>query len=166
VFYGDATRLDLLRVAGAGSAKVLVVAIDDMAQSLAVVDLALAHFPHLAVVARARNAQHWFELHRRGVQHIERETFESALMSGRSVLEALGYEPHQARTLAWKFRRHNIAQLHRAVPHRGDQDRLIAMAKAGQQQLEEMFAQDRVQREGRPGGAGWHAEDAGGPGST
>ncbi|HEV8692205.1 MAG TPA: glutathione-regulated potassium-efflux system protein KefC, partial [Ideonella sp.] len=95
VFYGDATRLDLLRVAGAGSAKVLVVAIDDIAQSLAVVDLAQAHFPQLTLVVRARNAQHWSELHRRGVQHIERETFESALMSGRSVLEALGYEPHQ-----------------------------------------------------------------------
>ncbi|HJV69289.1 glutathione-regulated potassium-efflux system protein KefC [Ideonella sp.] len=160
VFYGDATRLDLLRVAGAGSAKVLVVAVDDMAQSLAVVDLAQAHFPQLTLVVRARNAQHWYELNRRGVTHIERETFDAALMSGRSVLETLGFEPHQARTLAWKFRRHSIEQLHELAPHYGDQARLIALSKAGRQQLEDMFAQDRALRSERPGGAGWHADDA------
>jgi glutathione-regulated potassium-efflux system ancillary protein KefC len=159
VYYGDATRLDLLRTAGAGTARVLVVAIDDMAQSLAVVDLAQAHFPQLALVVRARNAQHWYELHRRGVAHIERETFDAALMSGRSVLESLGFEPHQARTLAWRFRRHNIEQLRELAPHRGDQARLIAMAKAGRQQLEEMLAQERQQRRERPAGHGWHADD-------
>ena len=159
VFYGDATRLDLLRVAGAGSAKVLVVAIDDIEQSLAVVDLAQAHFPNLTLVVRARNAQHWYDLHKRGVTHIERETFDAALMSGRSVLETLGFEPHHARTLALKFRRHSLEQLHALAPHRGDQARLLAMAKAGRQQLEEMFAQDRAQRIEHPGGKGWHAED-------
>ncbi|HEX5683048.1 MAG TPA: glutathione-regulated potassium-efflux system protein KefC [Ideonella sp.] len=159
VYYGDATRLDLLRVAGAGSAKVLVVAIDDIEQSLAVVDLAQAHFPNLTLVVRARNAQHWYDLHKRGVTHIERETFDSALMSGRSVLESLGFEPHQARTLALKFRRHSIEQLHALAPHRGDQARLMAMAKAGRQQLEEMFAQDRAHRAEHPAGKGWHAED-------
>jgi glutathione-regulated potassium-efflux system ancillary protein KefC len=160
VFYGDATRLDLLRVAGAETAKVLVVAIDDMTQSLAVVDIARQHFPQLALVVRARNAQHWYELHRRGVTMIERETFDSALMSGRGVLEALGFQPHQARTLAMKFRRHNIDQLHVLAPHRGDQERLIALAKAGRQQLEEMFAQDRAIAAHTPGGAGWHPDDA------
>ncbi|WP_374569364.1 glutathione-regulated potassium-efflux system protein KefC [Ideonella sp.] len=159
VYYGDATRLDLLRVAGAGSAKVLVVAIDDIEQSLAVVDLARAHFPNLTLVVRARNAQHWYDLNKRGVTHIERETFDSALMSGRSVLETLGFEPHHARTLALKFRRHSVEQLHALAPHRGDQARLMAMAKAGRQQLEEMFAQDRAHRAEHPGGKGWHAED-------
>ncbi|MFO1339390.1 MAG: glutathione-regulated potassium-efflux system protein KefC [Burkholderiaceae bacterium] len=163
VFYGDATRLDLLRVAGAGSAKVLVVAIDDMAQNLAVVDLARQHFPQLTLVVRARNAQHWYELNRRGVTLIERETFDSALMSGRSVLETLGFEPHQARTLAMKFRRHSIEQMHALAPHYGDQARLIALAQAGRQQLEDMFAQDRAQRSEHPGGGGWQADDADAP---
>jgi glutathione-regulated potassium-efflux system ancillary protein KefC len=159
VFYGDATRLDLLRVAGAGSAKVLIVAIDDVEQSLKVVDLAQAHFPQLKLVVRARNAQHWYELNKRGVMRIERETFDAALMSGRSVLELVGFEPHQARTLAMKFRHHNIALLHELAPHYGDQARLIAAAKAGRQQLEDMFAQERVHQAGLPGGKGWHAED-------
>lgn len=143
VFYGDARRLDLLRMAGADKATTLVVAVDDMAQCLEIVDLAREHFPQLILVVRARNAQHWFELHRRGVQHIERETLDSALMSGRSVLETLGFRPYQARTLAQRFRRHSIAQLQESAPHFGDEARLLAMAKAGRQQLETLFAQER-----------------------
>jgi glutathione-regulated potassium-efflux system ancillary protein KefC len=167
VFYGDATRLDLLRVAGAAAARVLVVAIDDMEQSLKVVDVARQHFPELRLVVRARNAQHWYELHRRGVENIERETFDAALMSGRTVLETVGFEPHQARTLALKFRRHSIAQLHRMAPHYGsDQDKLIALAKLGRQQLEELFAQERARQAEQPGGAGWHAADDGEPGGA
>lgn len=143
VFYGDATRLDMLRTAGAAQARVLVVAVDGVKQSLAIVDLAQQHFPQLVIVARARNALHWHELHRRGVQHIERETFDSALMSGRSVLETLGFRPYQARTLAQRFRKHSVDQLHEMAPHYGDEARLVAMAKAGRQQLEAMFAQER-----------------------
>jgi glutathione-regulated potassium-efflux system ancillary protein KefC len=107
VFYGDATRLDLLRKAGGGEARVLVVAIDDVEQSLALVDMAREHFPALRIVARARNVQHFYQLRDRGVALIERETFDSALMSARGVLEALGFERHQARNLALRFRRHN-----------------------------------------------------------
>jgi glutathione-regulated potassium-efflux system ancillary protein KefC len=143
VYYGDATRLDLLRVAGASRALVLVVAIDDVEQNLALVDLAREHFPQLTIVARARNAQHWTQLHRRGVLFIERETLDSALMSGRSVLELLGIEPHRARTLAQRFRRHSVQQLVEMAPHMGDEKRLISMSKAGRQQLEQLLAQER-----------------------
>jgi glutathione-regulated potassium-efflux system ancillary protein KefC len=142
-YYGDATRLDLLRVAGAAQAKVLVVAIDDVDQNLALVDLARQHFPQLTIVARARDAPHWTKLHQRGVQFIERETLDSALMSGRSVLELLGIEPHRARTLAQRFRRHSIEQLVAMAPHLGDEKRLISLSKAGRQQLEQLLAQER-----------------------
>jgi len=142
-YYGDATRLDLLRVAGAAQAKVLVVAIDDVEQNLALVDLAREHFPQLAIVARARDAPHWTKLHQRGVQFVERETLDSALMSGRSVLELLGFEPHRARTLAQRFRRHSIDQLVAMAPHLGDEKRLISLSKAGREQLEMLLAQER-----------------------
>jgi glutathione-regulated potassium-efflux system ancillary protein KefC len=148
-FYGDATRLDLLRVAGAGQARVVVVAIDDVAQSLAVVDLLRAHFPRATVVARARNAAHWFGLHTRGVAHIERETLDSALMSGRSVLELMGWEPHHARNQALRFRRHNIELLHAMAPHQGDEGALIAVARRGRQQLEQMWSQERAEQRSR-----------------
>ncbi|MCG3190273.1 MAG: Glutathione-regulated potassium-efflux system protein KefC [Burkholderiaceae bacterium] len=143
VYYGDATRLDLLRTAGAADAKVLVVAIDDVEQNLALVDLARQHFPNLTIVARARNAQHWTQLYQRGVRLIERETLDAALMSGRSVLELLGVEPHRARTLAQRFRRHSIAQLVTMAPHLGDRARLVSISKAGRQQLEQLLAQER-----------------------
>jgi glutathione-regulated potassium-efflux system ancillary protein KefC len=144
VHYGDATRLDLLRVAGAARARVLVVAVDGIEPSLEIVDLARQHFPNLTIVARARNVQHWYQLNERGVQHIERETLDSALMSGRSVMEAMGYEPHRARTLAMRFRRHSIEQLHTLAPHFRDESKLISLARAGRQQLEQLFAQERI----------------------
>jgi glutathione-regulated potassium-efflux system ancillary protein KefC len=139
-FYGDATRLDLLRTAGAATAKVLVVAIDDVAQSLALVEMAQAHFPNLAIVARARNVQHWYQLHALGVHHIERETFDSALMSGRSALELLSFEPHQARNSAVRFRRMNLAQMREMAPHFKDESKLIALVKVGRKQMESFLA--------------------------
>jgi glutathione-regulated potassium-efflux system ancillary protein KefC len=143
VYFGDATRLDLLRTAGAEGAKVLVVAIDDVQQNLALVDLAREHFPHLTIVARARDARHWTQLYQRGVRLIERETLDAALMSGRSVLEVLGKEPHRARMLAQRFRRHSIEQLVAMAPHMGDQARLISISKASRQQLEQLLVQER-----------------------
>jgi glutathione-regulated potassium-efflux system ancillary protein KefC len=147
VHYGDATRLDLLRMAGAASARVLVVAIDDVEQSLALVDLARAHFPNLVLVARARNVQHFFALRDRGVTLIERETLDAALMSGRSVLEHLGWTPERAGELASRFRAHSVAQLEAFWPHHRDEQALVSMARKGRQQLEELFAQERAPRE-------------------
>ncbi len=158
VFYGDATRLDLMRTAGAASAKVLVLAIDDVAQSVEVAKLAREHFPNLTIVARARNVRHYFDLHELGVTLIERETLDSALMSARSVLEQLGWERHQARTLALRFRRHNVDQLLKIAPHRKDEAKFIAAAKQGRQQLEELFAQERDEAAKRRVRAGWSSD--------
>lgn len=155
VHYGDATRLDLLRTAGAATARVLVVAIDDVSQSLKLVDLARQHFPHLAIVARARNVQHYYALRDRGVSLIERETLDAALMSGRSVLTLMGWHPHQARQLAWRFRRHSVDQLERIWPHHRDEQKLVSMARQGRQQLEELFAQEREQQRQRRRPQGW-----------
>ena len=146
-FYGDATRLDLLRTAGAGSARAIVVAIDDVEQSLQVVDLLREHFPQATLVARARNATHWYGLQERGVAHIERETFDSALLSGRTVLELMGWQPHAARQQALRFKRHTLELMHEMAPHRGDEKQLIALAKQGRQQLEELWSRERAERE-------------------
>jgi len=149
VFYGDATRLDLLRIAGAPTAKVLVVAVDDTEQSLAIVDLAREHFPHLELVARARDVVHWNELRDRGVTRVEREVFESSLRSARTVLEVLGFAPHEARAQAMRFRRHNLQLFEQMYPHHRDRAKVIAVIKQGRQQLEEQMAQERAEREQR-----------------
>jgi len=149
VFYGDATRLDLLRTAGAQTARILVVAVDGKEQSLAIVDLAREHFPHLELVARARDVIHWNELRDRGVMRVEREMFESSLRSARTVLELLGFAPHEARTQAMRFRRHNLELFERMYPHHNDRAKVIAVIKQGRQQLEEQMAQERAEREKR-----------------
>jgi glutathione-regulated potassium-efflux system ancillary protein KefC len=155
VFYGDATRLDLLRTAGAATAKVLVLAIDDVEQSVEVATLVRENFPQLTIVARARNVRHYYRLRELGVTLIERETLDSALMTARSTLELLGWQPHQARNLALRFRRHSIDQLEAMRPHARDQERLIAVAKEGRQQLETLFAQERAAALDRKQRAGW-----------
>jgi len=156
-FYGDATRLDLLRVAGADKARVLVLAIDDVEQSEEVARLVKEHFPRLTVVARARNVSHFYKLHKLGVKHIERETFESALLSARSVLETMGWEPHAARNSALRFKRHNLAQLQEMAPHFDNESKLIAIAKQGRAQLEELWAHERADSAAHRARAGWQA---------
>jgi glutathione-regulated potassium-efflux system ancillary protein KefC len=160
-FYGDATRLDLLRTAGAERAKVIVVAIDDVEQSLQVVDMVQQHFKQATLVVRARNTTHWYALHARGVLHIERETLDSALMSGRSVLEVMGWHPHAARTQAWRFRRHSIELLERMAPHQGDINKLVSVAKQGRAQLEALWLRERAERSqqaAQAARAGWQSQ--------
>ncbi len=149
VFYGDASRLDLLRTAGAGSARVLMVAVDAVEQSLAIVDLVQAHFPHLRIVARARDVTHWNQLRDRNVRLVQRELFESSLRSGRSVLELLGHSPEEADTTVRRFRAHNLELFEQMYPHYTDRAKMIAVAKQGRQQLEAQMAQERLERERR-----------------
>lgn len=157
VFYGDATRLDLLHAAGAARARLLVVAIDDVADSLQLVDRVQREFPQLQIVARARNVRHWLELAERGVSAIERETFESSLRAGRRALEALGVAPYEARELADAFRRQNEATLRAMQPHFHDESKTVAIAKSGREELEENLRRDREAREQRRSAAeGWH----------
>jgi glutathione-regulated potassium-efflux system ancillary protein KefC len=143
-FYGDATRLDLLRTAGAATAKVLIVAIDSVEQSLEIVDICKEHFPQLQLVVRARNVQHYYELRAKGVTLIQRETFESSLLGALDVLQVLGHSAADAQTSVQRFRDHNLAQIEEMWPHHKDVERLISLAKSGRQQLEELMAQERA----------------------
>ena len=144
VFYGDASRLDLLRTAGAANANILVIAVDDKEHSLKIVDLANEHFPNLTIIARARDVTHWHELRDRGVMQVQREMFESSLQSGASALEALGQTPDQLQASISRFREHNLALFEKMHPHYKDRTKLIAVVKQGRQQFEEQMAQERA----------------------
>jgi glutathione-regulated potassium-efflux system ancillary protein KefC len=146
VFYGDATRLDLLRMAGAAQARVLVLAVDAPSASLKIAALVREHFPHLKIVARARDFTHWNELRDLGVEQVQREVFESSLVSARSVLEHMGLEAAEADALLVRFRQHNIALADRMYPHHKDQARMIAVAREGRSQLAEQLAKEREER--------------------
>jgi glutathione-regulated potassium-efflux system ancillary protein KefC len=152
VFYGDATRLDLLRTAGAGAATALVVAVDDVEQSLAIVDLAREHFPNAKIIARARNVGHLYQLLDRKVEYVERELFESSLRSARSALEVLGWPAHEAREAAMRFRVRNIQLMRDIYPHYKDRAKVIAVAKDGRQQFQEQISRERAERHARAGG--------------
>lgn len=143
VFYGDATRLDLLRIAGAEHARVLVVAVDDPEQSLKIVTLARKHFPQLQVVARARDLTHWNALRDLGVTLVQRELFESSLASARTVLELMGQSPTLAQEMTRRFREHNIALADRMYPHHKDRAKMVAVAREGRAQLAEQMAKER-----------------------
>jgi len=155
VFYGDATRLDLLEAAGARGARLLVNAIDDVEQSIALVDRVRENFPGLEIVSRVRNVSHYFEMRLRGVTVAERETFEAALRVGRASLERLGVEPYRARELAEAFRRHNIGSVESMLPYYQDEARRLSIARQGREELERQFARDREIFEREHGGKGW-----------
>lgn len=142
VFYGDATRVDLLHAAGAAKARALVLAIDDIDDSLALADAVRENFPDLPILARARNVTHYYQLMDRGVTVIERETFESALQLGRRVLCQLGYGAYRAREATLKFREHNKASVDAVYPYYKDREQYVSMAKRARDELNEMFARD------------------------
>ncbi|VVE00562.1 glutathione-regulated potassium-efflux system protein KefC [Pandoraea fibrosis] len=161
VFYGDATRLDLLRIAGVAQARAVVVAVDDVDQSLEIVDLMRENFPNVPVVARARNVGHLFQLRDRGVKHIEREVFESSLRSARSVLEELGWPAAEAREATMAFRRANLQLTDEMYPAYQDRNKMIATAKEGRRQFEEQMTREREQRRAqRQVTFGWDGETA------
>ncbi|HXU63490.1 MAG TPA: glutathione-regulated potassium-efflux system protein KefC [Polyangia bacterium] len=157
VFYGDAARLDLLHAAGAERAKLFVLAIDDVKTSVRTAEVVRQHFPRLRIVARARNVSHWVALRKLGVEQVERETFESALRTGREALEHLGVGPYEARERADRFRRHNLGALEDLMPRFEDELARYSSSRAGRQQLERQFADDKAALD-RAVGVSWSAE--------
>jgi monovalent cation:proton antiporter-2 (CPA2) family protein len=143
VYYGDASRLDLLRAAGAESARILVLAIDDVDASIRTAILAHEQFPRLKVFARARNRQHAFALRDAGVTSLIRETYGSSLEMATAVLEALGETPAAAREAVRRFRQHDEATLDAQYRVKEDEEKFLATSRAAAQQLEKLFEADR-----------------------
>ena len=96
VYYGDGTRLDVLRAAGAGEARLVAVCIDNRQAASRIVDLVHAEFPGTRLYVRSYDRRHTLQLIAKGVDFELRETYESALVFGRSTLEALGLDSERA----------------------------------------------------------------------
>jgi glutathione-regulated potassium-efflux system ancillary protein KefC/glutathione-regulated potassium-efflux system protein KefB len=142
IYYGDASRLDLLRAAGAQTARVLVLAIDDIDASVRTAVLTRAQFPHLKIFARARNRQHAFALRDAGVTNIIRETYASSLEMAAAVLEALGETPGAVREVVRRFRVHDQETLEAQYQVKEDEEKFLATSRAAAQQLEKLFEAD------------------------
>ena len=106
VYYGDASRTDLLHAAGCERAKLFVLAVDDPAEATKIAENVRHHFPHLTILARCRDRPHYWELRRLGVKRVFRETFGSAYETGIAALQALGYRANTAHRLAQRWRSH------------------------------------------------------------
>lgn len=141
-YYGDATRTDLLRKAGAEGARIIVVAIDDVEQSLELVDTVQREFPKLEIFARAADRIHAFELMKRGVKHIHRETLGSSLDLSVDVMEALGFQREHAERTARIFRQHDERALREIFELRDDEATYISTARQHIENLEKVLMED------------------------
>jgi voltage-gated potassium channel Kch len=137
VYYGDPTRAELLRAAGAERAKLLIVALDHPDDALRVVEVAKHNFPQLKVLARARNRRHAHLLMDRGVDGLVRETFYSSLKLAEESLVALGITPEDAVRAVALFRAHDERNLLDTHAIYRDETQLI---QSTQQAIEELMA--------------------------
>jgi CPA2 family monovalent cation:H+ antiporter-2/glutathione-regulated potassium-efflux system protein KefB len=144
VFYGDPTREEVMRAAGAETAKVLVIALDDMQAALNVAQMVRRKFPHLAVVARARNRRHVHLLMGAGVEHFVRETFHSALRLTEMVMEEIGVPAEQARRAIELFRTHDERILLESYELANDEKALIQTSQEASKELRDLFESDQT----------------------
>ncbi len=150
VYYGDASRIDLLHSAKAGQAKLFVLAIDDVEASMRTAEIVRRHFPKLTILARARNRVHYFRLRDLGVQVIERETFRSSLELARQALLRSGFRVPEADRAAAFFERHDREQLEAQYAVHQDEQQLIQTSMEAAAQLRELFEADEASRREAP----------------
>ncbi|WP_299598267.1 monovalent cation:proton antiporter-2 (CPA2) family protein [uncultured Microbulbifer sp.] len=142
-YYGDASREDLLHAAGADNAKIVILTLSDQAASLEIVSRIQKYFPHLTILARARNRMHQYALMEAGVKYIYRETIDSALEIGAGALQLLGLSYHQAHRAARKFKQHDQRMLESLFPYWRNESQHAAKTKIYREQLLQALQEDR-----------------------
>jgi len=142
VFYGDATDIDLLRLAGAHEANVIIIAIDDTEKATIAAHEIMTHFPQAKVIARARNRGHLFDLLAEDVDFAERETIRGGLAMGQKALEFLDYTPGRAKRLADDFLSFDFKMAQEAYEMRDDMTALTAHAQTARERLRETLNAD------------------------
>jgi monovalent cation:proton antiporter-2 (CPA2) family protein len=154
VFYGDATRLDLLHAAGAARAKLIVIAIDNEEKAVELAELVQKNFPNLKIFARASGRVHAYEFQKRGVMNFYRETVDTSLELGVDVLRTLGMRAHQAHRAARLFKAHDARAVRELAQYWEDDDAYFSHARQHIEAFERMFVSDAA---GKPADAdrGW-----------
>ncbi|VWX29787.1 Glutathione-regulated potassium-efflux system protein KefB [Moraxellaceae bacterium 17A] len=142
VYYGNPKNPEILRAAGLENAKVFIIAIGDIELSETVAAYAVRNYPHLTILARAKNREHYYRLRDVGVKYIWRETYLSSLDMSRETLEILGMEPKTARKTVQMFRDYDDALIERQRAIYEDEAEMIASAQSAIQELESLFDSD------------------------
>jgi monovalent cation:proton antiporter-2 (CPA2) family protein len=142
VFYGDASRYDLLHAAGAEKAKLIVLAIDDSSRTMEIVHTIRKHFPHLTILARANGRSDAYELVEAGVKHVFRETLDTSLRLGIQALQLLGYRSYQSHRSSYTFRKTDEKDLRALATLRHDRKTYISSARQRIQDLEQILSRE------------------------
>jgi voltage-gated potassium channel Kch len=154
VFYGDASRVDLLKAAGAEEAKLLIIAVDDPAKTIEIVETAKKNFPHLQILARSHSYLDAYELFDLGVEQVYRETFDTALRIGADALTIMGQRAYKAQRASLSFRKHNERFIKEMASHRKDHIEWIRRLKQRIEDIEQIMT-DEMERTGRDKDLGW-----------
>ncbi|MEO6610419.1 MAG: cation:proton antiporter [Aestuariivirga sp.] len=142
-YFGDAAREDLLRGAGAATAKLLVVAVDDADVSLEIVQMAKKEFPQLKILARARNRRHAYELDKAGVDYFKRETFDSSLSMAQVMMTYLGYSKDEMKRKAIAFAKHDEKTLAASFEFFEKEPELISFSRQATGEMESILQSDQ-----------------------
>jgi glutathione-regulated potassium-efflux system ancillary protein KefC/glutathione-regulated potassium-efflux system protein KefB len=151
IYYGDATRLDLLRSARVETAKLCVLTINNIETSVRVAQMLRRHYPRIPIYARAHNRLHCYKLMDLGVQVLYRDTFYSSLKLARAILEGLGMPAPEAERTVEMFREHDEKLLLRQHAIYKDEQALIESVLKSRAELQSLFESDETERRGK----GW-----------
>lgn len=145
VFYSDATRLEVLRAAHVGKARLFVISVAEPEEvSLRIAEMVRRHFPHVRIFAVARTRQHAMQLMDLGVHRVIRRAYHSSLHLTREILIDLGDEPERADVMIERFRRFDEETLLRQQAIHRDPAQLVQSAQDAARELEQLFESDRV----------------------
>ena len=157
-FYGDASRVDLLRAAGAETARILVVAIDDRDKATEIVEIAREAFPHLKILARAFDRRHAYVLLERGAAVVERELFEGGLAMAANALEALGWRAYRAERAARLFRRHDMRLFDELRAVWSDEESYVSAVRESSPRMNDLLRADIARLAPQAADSGWDTE--------
>jgi CPA2 family monovalent cation:H+ antiporter-2 len=143
VFYGDATRLDILKSAGADEARVLIAAIDSPEINLDLIDRVRREFPKLDVMVRAKSRMDAYELFDMGIKNVYRESIDTSVRLGVDVLIKLGFRKYSATRAGQTFIKYDEAALHKLAAHRHDQEAYLFNTREQIEIQEQILAEDR-----------------------
>lgn len=142
-YYGDASRIELLEAAGIKDAKVLIVALVNIQESLAITRLVKDRYPHVTLIVRARDRAHAYQLAEIGVENPIREIYESSLSAAMKTLTEVGYTEGQSQQAIDIFREHDQSLIHQAIAVSKDPEELARLIQKSRKELKELFSKDR-----------------------
>ena len=157
VFYGDASRFDLLKAAGASKAKLLIVAVDQSEKGIEIVETAQKHFPQLKILARSNGWKDAYDYMDLGIEKVYRETFDTSMTIGIETLNQLGFRSYQVNRTAKKFKKRDQKALEKFAKSRKENPDHLKSVKQHFKELEQLMLEEE-NRLHKDKDIGWDAE--------